>query len=461
MSLAVRLSGSAIFAAILLFGGYQKANAQFDLNAALNPSPPARGGWEDRIIRRDRAPLPPPVTGQPSTQTDAYASRDAFGNPIAGSYQMAHRTSPPPSNNPWGQPRMSTTAQPSISTAMRNGNMGDELEIVPKGQQLGPVPMNDSLMTGASRGCQNCGQASPGMGWGGPGGACSECGECGDCAGPPGCGAPCGWWLRSFSIFAGVEGFKSPQDLGRNANFGFHEGLNLGLPLGDPWGLGFQIGAQATQSDLSGYRAGGDPAAFAVPAARNQLFFTSGLFHRKPEGGFQGGVVFDYYHDSFYADADLSQLRTEWSMVIPENFEVGYAGTFRVGYDRFNGATFKGISGRTFSFITPTDLFTLFYRKYYKGGGQGRIWAGVSGEGDAVFGGDLTAPLGPTWALENSFVFVVPKETTGAVAAEEESWSLVIRLVWYPGRPAASVRQNPFHPLFGVADNSAFLVDHH
>lgn len=53
------------------------------------------------------------------------------------------------------------------------------------------------------------------------------------------------WWvghpryrgmLRDLTVFGGVHGFKGPLDQGRNGNFGFHEGVNLGGPLGDPWG---------------------------------------------------------------------------------------------------------------------------------------------------------------------------------------------------------------------------------
>ena len=55
-----------------------------------------------------------------------------------------------------------------------------------------------------------------------------------------------------FLVLCRADAFKGPLDRGTNGNFGLHEGLNYARPLGDPWGCGFQIGANAVQSDFSG-----------------------------------------------------------------------------------------------------------------------------------------------------------------------------------------------------------------
>ena len=99
----------------------------------------------------------------------------------------------------------------------------------------------------------------------------AACGGCDSCCGPS-CGECCdfGWevfdghcgpFLRGVSIFAGLDGFKSDgtQNNGsnnalpnKNGTFGVNEGINMARPLGDPWGCGYQIGANFVQSDFAG-----------------------------------------------------------------------------------------------------------------------------------------------------------------------------------------------------------------
>ena len=61
-----------------------------------------------------------------------------------------------------------------------------------------------------------------------------ECG-CGACGGGGGGigGAinTFGFNLQDASIFAGVNAFRGPSNLGSTGSFGFHEGFNIGIPL--------------------------------------------------------------------------------------------------------------------------------------------------------------------------------------------------------------------------------------
>jgi hypothetical protein len=258
--------------------------------------------------------------------------------------------------------------------------------------------------------------------------------------------------LCNFSFFAGIQGFKGPVDIGQNGNFGFHEGLNFGAPLGDPWGCGYQLGFQAVHSDLSGFQVTQGTNAATGTGARTQLFFTGGIFHRADCGGLQGGVVYDYVHDEYYDQADLQQIRSETSIVFGEGIhELGYWGAYGINRERFQ-------LGTTFLFLQSNDVFAGFYRRHFTGGGQGRLWAGGTGAGQGIIGGEATVPLGTSWALENNFVYLIPSTSSTAGGRTEETWSVSISLVWYPGRPARSVFRDPFHPLLGVGDNSAFLV---
>jgi len=275
------------------------------------------------------------------------------------------------------------------------------------------------------------------------------CGECGACCEAPGCGEF--FWLRRFEFFVGAEGFKGPLDLGRNGNFGFHEGFNFGAPLGGPAGFGYQIGFQAVHSNFEGNQV--IDSGVYDDSNRNQLFLTAGLFHRAhPCGGLQSAVVFDWLHDEYYVDADLTQLRAELSYVFRGVREVGFWGAFSLEGDRMS-------DGVRFDFpVESTDIYALFYRHHFSIGGSGRISSGATSNGDAYVGADAVIPLGTNWAIENGFAMLVPTESN-PVGQAEESWSVGVRLVWYPGRCARGALQDPYHPVLGVADNSVFMID--
>jgi hypothetical protein len=283
---------------------------------------------------------------------------------------------------------------------------------------------------------------------------CGQCGGgCGDCGGDEEC--VCGMHrlgverlLGNMSFFAGVQGFKGPVDLGQNGNFGFHEGLNFGGPLGDPWCMGYQLGFQGIESNFAGSQPDGGSS-----HGREQAFFTAGLFHRATCGGLQGGVAFDYLHDSYYLKADLKQVRSETSFVFDGGNEIGYWGAYGVSKQRF-----QLLADQTATFFQPNDIFAAFYRRHFSAGGQARIWGGTTGGGEGIVGAELAIPLGSSWALENSLTYLIPKHSPNGGGQLEEGWSLSMSLVWYPGRPAQCAMQDPYQPLFGVGDNSTFMV---
>ena len=129
-------------------------------------------------------------------------------------------------------------------------------------------------------------------------------------------------------------------------------------------------------------------------------------------------------------------------------YEIGYYGAYGVG-------TARTLDGK----LDPTDMFALYVRRNFETGGDGRIWAGGTGHGDALLGADIWVPLGRSFALENRINYLIPKVNRGESAQPHESWGLTIQLVWYPGRKALCQHQNPYRPMFNVADNSLFMVD--
>jgi len=259
------------------------------------------------------------------------------------------------------------------------------------------------------------------------------------------------WWTRDLEVFGGIHGFKGPFDQGRTGNFGIHEGLNFGAPLG-VFDWGWQIGAEAAQSNFTG-----NDSSNSQSSNRNQVFVTGGIFKRAHEWGFQWGVVYDWLHDAYYANVDMKQIRSDTSFLFPGGMhEIGYFGAYGTG-----GASFVILDRqlKNFIYLEPTDVFALYYRRYFDGGGDGRIWLGWSGRGDGVVGGEIRVPMGKNWELENRFNYLIPKQGNGTAAATQESWGVTIDLVFYVGHPARCERYHPYRPMLNVADNTLMMTD--
>jgi hypothetical protein len=394
--------------------------------------------WQQRVLKRS----------QPAQPAQWHAAQAP-----AASYRTAQRPSYAQAPTDRG---MTTPVEPTVRPRHWVTPVArEEMETIPPGEiqgeiQYEPVGAQNVYSDGGKAGgCASCGR--------GPGGVYEDGESCDVCGG--GCptydafGYECFdgclhlGWLRNFSFFAGGHGFKGPRDRNENGNFGLQEGLNFAAPLGDPWGWGYQIGANAVQSNFSG-----TPITSRIHTAdRRQYFVTAGLFHRaEPCGGFQYGVAFDYMHDSYDENVDLKQIRSESGYVIDDCYEIGYYGAYGVSSARLERDGAK---------IEPTDMFVLYLRHNFENGGDGRIWGGATAQGDGLLGADLWVPLGRSFALENSINYLIPKQGTGDTAQPRESWGLTMQLVWYPGRTALCQQRNPYRPLFKMADNSLFMVE--
>jgi hypothetical protein len=332
-----------------------------------------------------------------------------------------------------------------------------QFEAIPPGSIFG----NDSPRP--QHGCASCGH-----GGGEVSGECDDCGPCDECSPDGRCDfgweifdGYCGPFLRGLSVFGGVDGFKGPLDRGgANGNFGMNEGLNLARPLGDPWGCGYQIGANFVQSDFSGASVvTADGLSLHAPF-RRQYFATAAIFRRAMCRGFQWGLAYDFLHDIYYQNANLQQVRSETAFVLDDTYEIGYYGVYGVACDRDRVVDGMVVNHRVIDGkLDPTDMFVLFVRRNFENGGDGRLWAGATGNGDGLLGADLWVPLGQGFALENRINYMLPKQGRGGTAETRESWGLLVQLVWYPGQNAKCQQKNPYRPIFNVADNSLFMVD--
>ena len=270
-----------------------------------------------------------------------------------------------------------------------------------------------------------------------------------------------GWrWYRDFTASAGVTSFTNPTDLGINGNYGTNEALNWAMPFWNAFGVGWQLGVRGTQTNFTPttVNLGGTTIS---KNARDQQFLTTGLFTRAFEGrGMQGGVAYDYMHDSWFEDNDLAQLRYEMSYVWGYH-EFGFWGASNVADE-------VGIFGHR----TPTpgvastqSLYTGFYRVQFGDANELKVWGGGTSEQDGIVGALVRAPLHRSLAVESTFTYVIPNRsntisfgTAGdQVSFSPSAWNLAINLVWYPAARSRRGLASPYRPLFEVADNGSMI----
>ncbi len=274
-----------------------------------------------------------------------------------------------------------------------------------------------------------------------------------DCCGGVGCdqcgGIQCPS-LRNFEFFAGTHGFTGAPNLGETASFGFDYGFNWGAPL---WCLANgEIGVQAGFRHIgSNY----DGASF-TNSTRNQYFITAGIF-RRVDYGLQGGVVFDYLGESWYYNADITQIRGEVSWMFPECHEVGYWFTANLNGDSIT-VNPNAVVPVTLTGALTVDQHRFFYRRRFEdSGAEGRFSAGFTSAGDGLLGADFQLPISDSWALESTFTYVIPRGDAASNAFADEAWNVAFGLVWYPGMRKARGRDY-FRPLFDVGDNGSMIL---
>ena len=337
----------------------------------------------------------------------------------------------------------------------------------------GQCNCNDDCIFGEP-GCGAWGQEFMGCGSGYGGECCGDdcgCGDgcCGDACCEPTCG--CGgagcdgyqpWpqslfgcdqrgcvpvlWappLKEFVAFAGVQGFKNPLDGSRDSgNFGFHEGFNVsGKMAWLPWpGLGYQFGYMATQNQLSG------DSGTMTNGSHSQHFVTWGLFRRKRQG-VQYGVVWDVLRDERQGAKDFGQMRGEISYINCFGRELGFGYMANTNSNLIGNINYHAV-----------DQYRVFYRINGRRGGECRVFAGFTGQNDAIIGSDFQTPLTNSWSLEGDWAYLIPDGGNNGSAARQEAWNLSMQVVWHFGCRAKSWNNRPYRPLFDVANNGSLIV---
>jgi hypothetical protein len=370
----------------------------------------------------------PPAPQRPAPQRPAARSRQGATQPAAFSYGS-------------GMPRREPRGFVPRHELVSNAQATEELVVEPFPTDIpGDMTMDPTMVPDEPLGPDCVGTP-----------AVANCGGCGTSGG---CLIPCPLLaLDNIELFAGTQAFSGPLNMGETASFGFHYGLNWGVPApcmpNQP--IGMQLGYRGVSSNYSG--------ASFTEDSRNQSFITAGLF-RRVDWGLQGGVVVDILSDKwYYDDLSLTQLRGELSWVFPQCHELG--AFFAAGTKTNDMASTLWVNGQQRTVIEeyePTDLIAFFYRRRFEavGNGNGRLFAGFTGDGGGLVGADFDLPMTENWALKTGFTYLIPKDGNNRVAYLEEAWNVGISLVWYPGRRKA-VGNDYFRPLFDVADNGVFI----
>ncbi|WP_425398387.1 DUF6666 family protein [Aeoliella sp.] len=320
--------------------------------------------------------------------------------------------------------------------------------------------------------CGNAGCCEPGCAAGCCGDCVDGCCTCGDACCDPCCSDPCcgdtccddcpPWpealfgcgqrgcvpilWvppMKEFTVFGGVQGFKGPLDAGRDrGNFGFHEGFNLGGKMA--WlpypGLGYQVGWQATHSQLSG------DFDSESNGAHSQQFVTAGLFHRN-RLGFQYGVVWDMLRDERQGSHDFGQVRGKIGFKNCTSREFGFLFSANTNENRIVNRTYHA-----------ANQYLFYYRILGRQGGDCRAFAGFTGDSNAVLGSDFQLPVTDTWALEGNWRYLVAEGGSEGSGSHDEGWNIGLNLVWHYGCRAKCWNNRPYRPMFDVANNGSLIV---
>jgi hypothetical protein len=261
-------------------------------------------------------------------------------------------------------------------------------------------------------------------------------------------------WFDNFSAFTGLEGVKSPEDLGINANFGLRAAANWGIPLLEQYGIGAQLGSALNYSRT------------AVRVLRSvtdtrdntQGFFTAGLFQRT-DFGLSWGVVYDFLLQNYYQEFEFGQWRGQIGYAVTNNDEFGLWGAIRDFSE-------SGQVGDQAFQLRPILQGNVYWRHIWEHEIVTRIWVGVAEEhGRFVlvapgntsvhhpveFGADVFVPLSDRLALFGEANFITPNDT-GTVTA-------TFGIAFYPGGKARETARSKFAPLLPLANNETFAID--
>ena len=250
--------------------------------------------------------------------------------------------------------------------------------------------------------------------------AVAGCGGCGTCSG---CLIPCPVIaLDNIELFAGTQAFSGPLNMGETASFGFHYGLNWGVPVpcmpSQPFGL--QLGYRGVSSNYSGASFTRGLARTVVHYGRRVSARGLGSAGRRGGGYSERQVVLrrpEPDADRGANSAGFSRNATKWARSSqPARKTNEIASTLWVDDQQTT----------VIEEYEPTDLMAFFYRRRFDavGGGYARVFGGFTGDSGGLLGADFNLPLTESWALKTNFTYLIPKDGNNRVAYLDEAWNV-------------------------------------
>jgi hypothetical protein len=261
-----------------------------------------------------------------------------------------------------------------------------------------------------------------------------------------------GGLISNADFRLGVQGFKNAANRQQDGSFGFHGGVNLGLPLKRlTCGLfSGSLGVNAVQSNFAG--------SSFTEENRNQVFVTAALF-RRVDQGLQGGVAYDYLREDWYANFGISQLRSELSWVTERQNSFGFRYTHPQQSETTNSVLTNTLGGQTVLAENWRAMrqYRIFYRhSVHDGNGYIELNAGHTDEKHAILSLDFNTPLRGIARFYGGFTYLIPQEAILDSTNGQETWNVAMGIQFSPYLRRGHCRFNL--PMFDVADNGTFQL---
>lgn len=264
--------------------------------------------------------------------------------------------------------------------------------------------------------------------------------------------------------FEKFDTFRGPPEGAGPSNFGEVTGLNAAIPVYEPWGIAWQLGASYGIYDFGGR----PPPALHLTGAQQQIFVTTGVFRRaKPGQRASFGFAHDWMINNRYSQYALSPTLGQWR----GQFEWAFSGINSVGiWGTFRDRSYFGDrpdNHNQFRAISQIDAF--WHHKYEFGADTWlRIGLPVSKRltgsglaGSAIVGATAQAPLNQQLALYANAMYMASNSAPGALGSSRDAYNVSMGVAWYPGGNArtGTVNGASWLPYMPLANNSNFLVD--
>ncbi|HWB12785.1 MAG TPA: DUF6666 family protein [Pirellulales bacterium] len=290
----------------------------------------------------------------------------------------------------------------------------------------------------------------------------ASCDACrGACVDAPGC-QDCPRF--GFEAFQGFDSFRGPPEGIGPSNFGEVTGANAAMPVYEPWGIGWQLGASYGIYDFSGR----PPPATQLAGAQQQIFVTTGFFRRARNGQRMSfGLVHDWMINNNYSQFALSPTLGQWrgqlEWAMSDRNSLGLWATVR------DKSYFGARPDNTNQFQAISQINAFWHHKYAFGGDTwlrigmplSKTFVGNRLAGSAIIGATAQLPLNEQLALYANAMYMAPNTAAGPIGASRDTYNISMGFAWYPGRNARTPNVNggcwlPYMPL---GNNGNFLVD--